>query len=115
MKPWATDANLDIMFDPMDRDTWKLTSLPGLVEKAKFDWFLDAAFTNYLFPMVDAGEPKSQFVLAVCKQFLETWEEESAETDLDESSIEAMSRALFCWRSAQTLIEMRFPAITPTP
>ena len=72
VKPWSLQT--DCVFDPLDPQTWVLSALTALSERARCDWSLSTVFAKLFVPMVDAGAPKMAQVLACSEAFIKAWE-----------------------------------------
>jgi len=103
VKPWSTRT--DCVFCPLDPKTWKLSALTGLSEKARCDWFLSTVFAKLFVPMVDAGAPKMQQVLAFSKAFIEAWESDD-ESEAGDYTMQVMMVALRAFRFMEIIASM---------
>ena len=95
VKPWSLQT--DSVFDPLDPQTWVLSSLTALSERARCDWFLSTVFAKFFVPMVDAGAPKMAQVLAFSEAFIKAWETDD-EVEAGDHTMGIMMLALRCFR-----------------
>jgi hypothetical protein len=84
-------------FKPMDRSTWLLCHLGGMIEKTKVEWFADTIFNGFLIKLLEQGEARANHANAFALHLQKAWEEE-VENEVGDATAQCMETVLRCVR-----------------
>jgi hypothetical protein len=99
--PWPSCSAPDA-FKPMDRTTWLLSSLGGMTEKKKVEWFCDTIFSGFLIKLLEEGEARASHATAFAVCIQDAWEQE-VETEVGDATAQCMETILRCVRCLMML------------
>lgn len=96
-KPWVGPKGV-AEFSPLRRTTWGLCALSDLGDQARFDWFVDTIFNNFLIPMIAKGQGKAAHLRHCCLRLTAAWDADSEDLELSDFAYQIMAESLTCWR-----------------
>lgn len=100
-KPWADNDMTP--FSPTNQSTWVLAA-PNITEDEKVQWFQEAIFTNYLWPMIEDGESRAAAVGRFCAAMLAAWEADVQSTEVSDDMLSSLEVILRAWRTLELLV-----------